>query len=389
MLTIKIGHYRMTKDYYIGLMSGTSLDAVDAVLVDFNDAPLKLIETHQEPIPGPLRQEILALCYPGDNAIYRMGQTDVKLGRLFADSSLNLLNKTNIPAKEIRAIGSHGQNIRHAPNAEFPFTLQIGDPNIIAANTGITTVADFRRRDMALGGQAAPLAPAFHEYLLRDSTENRWVLNIGGIANLTFLPADKSQAIIGFDTGPGNTLMDAWCRKHHKGNYDKDGEWAASGQCDETLLQNLLKDPYFSKTPPKSTGREYFHLDWLQSSLSKHQTALKPEDVQATLLALTVKSITNAIHAHPITAKQLWICGGGAQNKQIVQKLNDYSENLNLQSTEDTGIHPDWIEATAFAWLARQTINGKCANVPTVTGARTATILGAIYPVSNFFNEKK
>lgn len=367
----------MIRDYYIGLMSGTSLDAVDAVLIDFNKHPLELIETHSEPITESLRQEILALCYPGDNAIHRMGEADVKLGRLFANSVLQLLKKTKVSAKDIRAIGSHGQTIRHAPDTEFPFTLQIGDPNTIAAITGITTVADFRRRDMALGGQAAPLAPAFHEYLLHDATENRWVLNIGGIANLTFLPADPSQPIAGFDTGPGNTLMDAWCRKHHIGQYDKDGEWAASGRCNDTLLQQLLEDPYFLRKPPKSTGREYFHLDWLQKQVSQ---ALKPEDIQATLLALTARSITNAINSYSIKAKKVFLCGGGVHNRCLVQFLKTQNKNLEILSTESAGLHPDWIEAAAFAWLARQTITGKPGNIPTVTGARKTTILGAIYP---------
>jgi len=366
----------MNKQYYIGLMSGTSLDAIDAVLIDFNE-PFELIETHSEPITESLRQEILALCYPGDNAIHRMGEADVKLGRLFAKNVLQLLKKANISAEDIRAIGSHGQTIRHVPDAEFPFTLQIGDPNSIAAITGITTIADFRRRDMALGGQAAPLVPAFHEYLFRDTSENRWVLNIGGIANLTFLPADSSQSIMGFDTGPGNTLMDAWCRKHDMGQYDKDGEWAASGRYDDALLQQLLQDSYFLKKPPKSTGREYFHLDWLQKHLSQ---TLKPEDIQATLLALTTKSITNAIDSYPIKAKKVFLCGGGVHNRHLVLLLKTLDKNLEILSTESAGLHPDWIEAAAFAWLARQTLAGKPGNIPTVTGAENATVLGAIYP---------
>ncbi len=365
----------MTKEYYIGLMSGTSLDAVDAVLVDFNHSPLQLIETYQEPIPESLRQAVWALCYPGENAIHRMGKTDVKLGRLFAKSVKSLLKKAGVSAKGVIAIGSHGQTIRHEPNSKYPFTLQIGDPNIIAAETGITTIADFRRRDMALGGQAAPLAPAFHEYLLRSSNSDQWVLNIGGIANLTFLPADSSKDIIGFDTGPGNTLMDAWCRKHNKGDYDKDGTWAGSGRCNEMLLNKLLEDPYFSKAVPKSTGREYFHLDWLQQHTS---AALAPEDVQATLLALTVRSVSDAMGSLD-DEKLLWLCGGGAQNNALVEQLKTLNKNLNIQTTETAGIHPDWIEAVAFAWFAKQTFNQQTSNIPSVTGARNKAILGAIY----------
>jgi len=370
-------------EYYIGLMSGTSLDAVDTVLVDFKQQKLQLVDTHAEPIPEALRQEILALCYPGDNAIQRMGETDVKLGRLFSQSVLQLLKKTKLSAKDIHAIGSHGQTIRHVPDTEFPFTLQIGDPNIIAANTGITVVADFRRRDMALGGQAAPLAPAFHEYLLRNTSEDRWVLNIGGIANVTLLPADSSQAVMGFDTGPGNTLMDAWCRMHHRGNYDQDGQWAASGQCNNALLQQLLNDPYFKKGPPKSTGREYFNLDWLQKNLNQYARKLAAEDVQATLLTLTSQSITEAIQQYkPTGLKQpsLWLCGGGTQNKTLIQQLKSFNNKLTVQTTESAGIHPDWIEAAAFAWLARQTLTCKPGNIPSVTGAHASSIIGGIFP---------
>jgi len=357
---------------YIGLMSGTSLDAIDVALIDFSNDTAKLIATHQHQIPTSLRQDIIDLSDPGQHTIERFGETDVKLGYLFADSVITLLKSNKLKKNGICAIGSHGQTIRHMPNSTDRFTLQIGDPNIITAKTGITTVADFRRRDMALGGQAAPLAPGFHHYLFRNRKETIGVLNIGGIANITVLPAEKKQSIIGFDTGPGNTLMDAWCLKHTSKAYDKNGGWAMNGKYDEKLLQNLLADPYFRKPPPKSTGREYFHLDWL----AKHYSdAIKPQDVQATLLELTARSITEKLDKE-ITI--LYVCGGGAQNKALMQRLTTLCP-CPVHNIEKCGIHSDWIEAAAFAWLARQTLSGKPGNIPSVTGASSSCILGAIY----------
>lgn len=365
----------MKNNLYIGLMSGTSLDAVDAVLVDFGKKPLTIIATHSEPVHDTLRQKILDLCHPGKNAIQRMGEVDHALGMLFANASLNLLKKTNYSSKDIRAIGSHGQTIRHEPNHSLPFTLQIGDPNIIVTQTGITTVADFRRRDMALGGQAAPLAPAFHNYLLRTEKENRWVVNIGGITNITLLAADAKKNVLGFDTGPGNTLLDAWCFRHTKNYYDKNGDWAASGRVNQDLLNILLSDPYFKITPPKSTGREYFNLNWLEQYLKKISGSILPKDIQATLVDLTAQSICGAINKNG----SVWVCGGGAKNHYLMQRLKELC-GFNIMTTEKIGIHPDWIEACAFAWLARQTLLGKPGNLPSVTGARAFATLGAIYP---------
>ena len=363
-------------DLYIGLMSGTSLDAVDAALVRFEKEIPQLIATHQETLPTPLRQNILDLCYPNENAIQRLGETDTQLGRLFAQSVLALLKKTPYSKENIQAIGSHGQTIRHVPDTDTPFTLQIGDPNIIAAQTGITTVADFRRRDMALGGQAAPLVPAFHHYLFQNRKKNLGVLNIGGIANVTFLPANPNETIIGFDTGPGNTLLDAWCMKHIGKHYDKNGEWADSGNCHSALLSQLLADPYFQKVPPKSTGREYFDLNWLQEKCAACQSTFSANDIQSTLLELTAHSIVNALAHFRIT--HLWVCGGGTQNTALMRRLNTLGQYA-VQSTEVIDIHPDWMEAVAFAWLARQTLLGKPGNIPSVTGASASSILGGIY----------
>lgn len=360
-------------DLYVGLMSGTSLDAIDAALVNFSDEKPQLIATHQHSIPNALRQEILALCTPGENAIQRMGETDTKLGYLFADSVNALLETAKIDSANIKAIGSHGQTIRHMPDLEYRFTLQIGDPNIIASKTGITTVADFRRRDMALGGHAAPLAPAFHDFLFKDRKENIGVLNIGGIANITFLPANKNQNIIGFDTGPGNTLMDAWCLQHTQQSFDKNGEWASSGKHNEKLLETLLNDPYFKKPPPKSTGREHFNLEWLEKHIS---TEVKPENIQATLLELTARSIAESLQ----DIKKVYLCGGGTHNQALAKRLNELSD-CSFANIETTGVHADWIEAAAFAWLARQTLLGKPGNIPSVTGATKPSILGGIYKV--------
>lgn len=362
----------MNSEVYIGLMSGTSMDAIDVAVVDFSKQPLELLATHSEPILPSLKERLIALCMPGDNGVFRLGGTDVELGHALAQAALNGLRKTNIKASDVIAIGSHGQTVRHMPNSEFPFTLQIGDPNIIALRTGITTVADFRRRDVAAGGQGAPLAPAFHRYLFADEAKKRIILNIGGIANITVL---NGGDVIGFDTGPGNTLLDAWCIKYRNRDFDQNGEWARSGKINEELLTKLLRDDYFKKTPPKSTGREYFNLPWLNTFLN----AEKPEDVQATLTALTAQSIADAITPYASDA-ELIVCGGGVHNTFLMEQLRQRCKNIVVNSTEALGVDPDWIEAMAFAWLAKQTLENQPGNIPSVTGAEVQTTLGGIYP---------
>lgn len=369
----------MTNEYYIGLISGTSMDAVDTVLVDFKSKP-KLIGVHSEPIAPRLKQSLLALCSPGENAINRMGETDIILGRLFAQSILTLLQKANVPSNKVCAIGSHGQTIRHVPYGRFPFTLQIGDPNTIASLTGITTVADFRRRDMALGGQAAPLTPAFHNMLFRNKTMHCWVLNIGGIANLTYLPVNIKEPVIGFDTGPGNTLIDAWCYQHLKKRLDYHGEWGAQGKVHKKLLAHLLTDEYFFLSPPKSTGIEYFNLNWLQEKINSIEQTPSAQDVQATLIELTAISIHDAIQAITPKPSNIWVCGGGVHNQHLISRLKTHCNAHNIASTAEAGFNPDWIEAICFAWLAQQTMQGKPGNLPSVTGASRASVLGAIYP---------
>ena len=358
-------------ELYIGLMSGTSLDGIDVALVDFNQSQPKLLETFYQAYTPSLRQEVLTLCQSGPDEINRLGELDVKLGKEFAEAINQLLKNKAIPPQKIRAIGSHGQTIRHHP--EKHFTLQIGDPNIIAAETGITTIADFRRRDIACGGQGAPLVPAFHHSMFAKEKSNRIILNLGGIANITILPADGR--IFGFDTGPANTLLDAWIEKNLQKSSDEKGMWAAQGKVNHALLNNLLNDDYFKRPPPKSTGREYFHLKWLQSYLT---TTLAPVDIQATLVELTAQSILDAVRQH-IVEGDILVCGGGVHNEFLMSRLTALGERFMISSTHKFGVDPDWVEAIAFAWLAKQTLAGKPGNIPAVTGAKTNSILGAIY----------
>ncbi len=366
-------------DLHIGLMSGTSMNAVDAVLVDFSQPQPKLLATHTQSLPADLRAELLALCQPGENEINRMGMLDVRVGKLFAETTQHLLTKAKIKPAEIKAIGSHGQTIRHQPLAADPFTLQIGDPNVIAEITGITTIADFRRRDMAKGGQGAPLAPAFHNHIFRSNKQNRVVLNLGGIANITWLPAQTELPVIGFDTGPANTLLDAWAFEHLHKTFDNNGEWAAGGKVDASLLEILLTDAYFSRKPPKSTGREHFNLAWLNKNLARLSATVAPQNVQTTLCELTAITIAQAIHSLTTTNYDLLICGGGIHNKYLLQRLESHCKNSKIHSTEEFGVAPDLVEAMTFDWLAQQTLAGKPSNLPSVTGASQQVILGGIY----------
>jgi anhydro-N-acetylmuramic acid kinase len=358
-------------------MSGTSADGVDAALVDFSGASPRLIASHYAPYNLELRKQILDLCHPGENEIHRLGELDIALAHAFADAAKTLMNNASITADKINAIGSHGQTIRHAPNNAYRFTLQIGDPNTIAAKTGITTIADFRRKDIALGGQGAPLVPAFHYHLFASDKIDRAIVNIGGIANVTLLPRGEQKSIIGFDTGPGNALMDYWIFTHQNETHDKAGAWSAKGTVNQTLLQNMLADTYFKSPAPKSTGREYFNHQWLQSHLKKMN--INPVDVQTTLTELTAVTITNAIKQN-LSGGEIYICGGGAHNAHLMSRLQALSAPaFTVQSTETLGAHPDWVEAIAFAWLAQQTMNKKSGNLPSVTGAKQAGILGGVY----------
>jgi anhydro-N-acetylmuramic acid kinase len=357
-------------------MSGTSLDGIDAGLVDFSDGKIRLVAFHYTPFPPELRQRIHELSQPEQAILLKdYGQLDSQLGQMFAEAAMKLLELADIPPAMIKAIGSHGQTIYHEPVQPYGFSLQIGDPNRIAQHTGITTIADFRRRDIAVGGQGAPLVPAFHQAAFADETTPTSVLNIGGIANVTILDGEH---VAGFDTGPGNTLMDYWCQQHCQKNYDAQGDWAASGQVNSELLMLLQDDDYFQLAPPKSTGKEYFSPAWLHRKL--HDCVdLPPQDVQATLCQLTANSITDAVTRYAGNSMQILACGGGTHNRQLLKAL---STNLKIPvlSTAERGISPDHVEAIAFAWLARQTLNGLPGNLCKVTGASQPVILGGIYP---------
>lgn len=369
-------------ELYIGLMSGTSMDAIDAVLVDFSQG-VRLRGTHSRPLPSALRQELSDLCQSGPDEIERMGRLDTELGEHFAAAALGVLKNSSHQAADVRAIGSHGQTIRHRPQGPHAFTLQIGSPAVIAEHAGIMVVADFRRRDMAAGGQGAPLVPAFHSNVFSSRHRHRIVLNLGGIANITVLPAGNTDAVRGFDTGPANMLMDAWCQLHKHQPYDTGGKWAASGTVNSELLAQMLAHPFFKRPAPKSTGREDFHLDWVQQALQKMNRRITTEDVQATLLELTAASIASAIDAIETTglAKgDLLLCGGGAFNTALWHRLQALLPSWELHSTADFGLAPTWVEATAFAWLARQTLLRLPGNLPAVTGAAGPRILGGIYP---------
>lgn len=366
-----------TSKLYIGLMSGTSMDAVDAALVDFSTSSPLLLATHGEIITPELRQKLQDICQPGYDEINRLGKLDIEMGRLFAKASLNLLKKAQVEPRNIVAIGSHGQTVRHSPTGTHPFTLQIGDPNIIAETTGIMTVADFRRRDMAIGGQGAPLVPAFHALVFRSDQEERIILNIGGIANVTLLPSDARATITGFDTGPGNALLDAWAQRHLNQSYDQGGRWGETGKVDPALLATLLSEPYFQRQPPKSTGCETFHLQWLEQQLDSFGSKLAPVDVQATLIELTARSIQEAIARYLPAGQAILVCGGGAHNTTLMARLRVLCEPRTVQLAN---ADVDWIEAMAFAWFAQQTLAGRTSNLPAVTGAQKAVILGGIYP---------
>ena len=360
---------------YIGLISGTSADGIDAALVDFSESQPKLIGNHYTAFSAPLRKRILELAQPSFNEINRVGELDVLLGREFAQAANALLKKYHMDHKDIRAIGSHGQTVRHHPDLQF--SLQIADPNIIAADTGIITVADFRRRDMAYGGQGAPLVPALHRALLATQAKDRVVVNIGGIANITLLPKNSDSAIQGFDTGPGNNLQDAWIKKHGKKPYDDQGQWGATGVAHADLLMNLLNDPYFQLPAPKSTGPEYFNLAWLKKYL---MPSINPVDVQTTLVELTAQSIIDSIKKY-FSSGDILVCGGGVHNHFLMQRLTELAKPFTVHSTQAFGVDPDWVEAIAFAWLAKQTLEKKPGNITTVTGAKQSTVLGAVYYV--------
>jgi anhydro-N-acetylmuramic acid kinase len=361
--------------YFIGIMSGTSLDGVDAALVDSAQAAPVLLQTHFCPYDAELREQLLALHQPGHNELDRAAVLGNRLSRLYAQATMDLLEKAGIPAQLIAAIGCHGQTIRHCPEAGRHYTIQLINAALLAELTRITVVADFRSRDIAAGGQGAPLVPAFHAAVFKHAMCHRVIVNIGGIANITSL--DPAGPVIGFDCGPGNLLMDAWCLRHTGKTYDEDGQWAATGRVIPALLEDFLADDFFARQPPKSTGRDLFNTQWLEKKICGDEA---PQDVQATLLQFTATAIARAIQAHCPSAAEVYLCGGGAHNGLLRHRLIDSLPGRTVTLTDQLGVAADWVEAFAFAWLAQQTMLRKTGNLTEVTGAKGNRILGAIYP---------
>lgn len=363
-------------ELYIGLMSGTSLDGIDAVLVESGQgasAATRLIGKSYLPYPDDLKQTLLALHTPAPDELHQTQLTANRLARLYAQAVGMLLADTGHAPAQIAAIGCHGQTIRHRP--EHGYTLQIGNSALLAELTGISVVSDFRSRDISAGGQGAPLVPAFHDRVLRHPELHRVIVNIGGISNLTDLPPHGITA--GFDCGPGNLLMDAWCMRHRGEPYDANGAWAASGNVLPELLERLLAEPFFALPPPKSSGRDLFNMDWLHQRLTGNEAAA---DVQATLLELTCRSIADSVRQQFPGAQEIYVCGGGARNAALMKRLAALLPDCQVQTTQAVGVDADYLEAIAFAWLAEQALTGNPANLPAVTGARHLCVLGAIYP---------
>ncbi|WP_432211330.1 anhydro-N-acetylmuramic acid kinase [Acinetobacter variabilis] len=357
---------------YIGVMTGTSMDGVDIVAASFD--PLQLHATLTLPFDPDLRDELMALTLPDDNEIDRMGKADVALAQMIGHGINTLIEENNLNKSQIKAIGSHGQTIRHRP--EHGFTLQIGDPNIITEITQIPVISDFRRRDLAAGGQGAPLVPAFHQDIFQHESIHRVILNLGGIANVSILPAGQSDQVYGFDTGPANILMDAWCQRYTGQPFDENGNWAAYGTPIRSLLDRLQE--------------EGFNLEWLDEQIADWRNDLQydeledtPENVQATLMKLTTRAIKKAIYRSGLDTGEVYVCGGGAYNSHLLEQLRWRlrKHHWSVQTTADLGLNPTWVEGTAFAWLAMRFMNQLSGNLPAVTGASGYRVLGTITSV--------
>ncbi len=379
-------------EYYIGLMSGTSLDGADGVLVDFSGNDLHILAFATAPFNDAFRAELLALNSPTDNELHRAAVAGNQIAAVYAKVVSELLLATKnrkISASQIAAIGAHGQTVRHQPTSSDPqgagYTLQLNNPALLAELTSIDVVADFRSRDIAAGGQGAPLVSAFHQSVFGGSDHGVVVLNIGGISNLSVLPpkdATATTAVLGFDCGPGNALMDAWCQQHTGQPFDAGGAWAASGKLLPTLLARLLDEPYFSKPLPKSTGRDLFSLQWLATKLAafSNEASERPEDIQNTLTEFTASACIAGVNRYAKDSKQLIVCGGGAFNRYLLERLQAGLADVHVSTSDAHGLAAMQVEAAAFAWLARRTVRREAGNLPGVTGARGLRVLGAIYP---------
>jgi len=365
-------------ELYIGLMSGTSMDGIDAALVDFSSAQPVLLNTHSHAWPDDIRQALIAARDLADDKLDTLSSLDEQCAEVFAGACFELLKDSAFQTGDIIAIGNHGQTIRHRPDIEKPFSFQIGNAKKLAALTGIDVISDFRTADIKAGGQGAPLAPAFHQAVFQHEKINRVIVNIGGIANITVLPAGENKKVTGFDCGPGNTLMDAWIAQHQQKKYDADGALASNGKTSVGLLARLLMDDYFQLPPPKSTGFEYFNLEWLSRFIENEMTVA---EVQSTLCDLTATSIIRAINQYAPASDEIYICGGGVHNNALMCRLQALTK-CPVSTTEKLGVHPDWVEAMAFAWLTCKNIHQQTANLPSVTGATKAVILGKKTPAN-------
>jgi len=365
---------------YVGLISGTSMDAIDAALVEIGEPGILLKHFIETPYPASLHARLERLVQEGSATLTEIGSVHTEIGLAFADATMRLLAAAHTSAASITAIGSHGQTVVHSVESTPAFTLQLGNPSVIARQTGIVTVADFRAKDVAAGGQGAPLVPGFHERMFRNEHRDLAVVNIGGISNATLLSRKPVEPLIGFDCGPGNTLMDLWVRRHLGVALDVGGRWAASGKPDAGLLQSLLSDPYFLREPPKSTGRELFNMAWLDARLDALPYRLPAEDVQATLARFTAEAITSSIERHLPECSEILICGGGVHNAELMRLLSKAGgTGCLVRSTGDVGMPADAVEACTFAWLAERRLRRQPGNVSSVTGAEAPVILGGIY----------
>jgi anhydro-N-acetylmuramic acid kinase len=363
--------------YFIGIMSGTSLDGVDAALVTHTGDSFQQVDQAFVPYPPAVKQILLALHQPATNELHDAALMANDLAALYAKAVLKILQQSQLPASAITAIGCHGQTIRHCPDLPNgqSYTLQIGNHARLAELTGISVIGDFRSRDIAAGGQGAPLVPAFHQAVFASATKNRAIINIGGIANISWLPVDGQ--VTGFDSGPGNMLLDQWTQQHTGQAFDANGDWSASGHVNKALLEGMLAEPYLGQAAPKSTGRDLFNQQWLAQHLQAVDD--RPENIARTLLELTALSIADAIKRFCPNIDEAYVCGGGAHNRLLVDRLSTLI-NINVEPTGLLGVDADWVEAVAFAWLAQRCVDSLSGNLPAVTGAKGPRILGAIYP---------
>jgi anhydro-N-acetylmuramic acid kinase len=365
---------------FVGLMTGSSMDAIDAALVSIEGSRPRVVDFRHYAIDDQVADRLHGIHLAGYRAdLSELGELDSALGDCLGRAVNALLADNHVAPSRVTAIGSHGQTVAHGPTSIWPYTFQIGDPNRIVAATGITTIADFRRMDLATGGQGAPLASALHSEIFRKADRNRAVLNLGGIANLTLLPSDPVKPVLGFDCGPANALLDDWIRTHLGQAYDQAGAWAQSGRFDHELLSIMLREPFFDLDPPKSTGRDHFSMNWLERCLNELGRAIAPVDVQATLVALTVRCIADALKRMNYEPDDLFVCGGGVHNSELLRVLTRALPRCIVESTARHGIDPEAVEAVTFAWLAKRRLDGLPGNLPSVTGARRPVLLGAIY----------